>query len=95
MNFQSLCTGTYIFVNGPVKDVIVLESLSNKEIAEDFSEVRVIRLIIKPQASSVIQVNGKLVGKATAKHLGRCSHFFLHDAVILLLLSSRFESLPW
>lgn len=83
-----------VLVDGPVKDVIVLEGLANKEIAENLSQVRVVRLVIETERSSVIEIDGELIGKATAKDLGWCRHLLLHDTIVLLLLGSSLQSLP-
>lgn len=83
-----------ILVDRPVKDIVVLETLSHKEVAEDLSEVGVVRLVVKAQGTGIIQVDGKLVGKAAAQDLGGSGHFLFHDPIILLLLRGGFESLP-
>lgn len=83
-----------VLIHGPVKDVIILESLADEEIAEDLAKVRVVRLVIEAEGTGVVQVNGKLVGEATAEDLGGSRHLLLHDAVVLLLLRGSLESLP-
>lgn len=40
---------TYVFVYGPVKDIIVLESFPYEQVPKDLAEVRVIGLVIEPQ----------------------------------------------
>ena len=62
---------------------------------EDLSEVDVIWLGIEAEGTSVVEVNGKLVGQAMAKDFGTGGHFLKHDAVILLLRGSSLETLPW
>ena len=84
-----------VLVDGPIEDVVILESLADKEIAEDLTEVRVVWLVVETKGASVVQVDGKLVREAAAKDLGWGGHLLLHDAVVLLLLSSSLESLPW
>jgi len=84
-----------VFVDGPIKDIIILETLTNEEITEDLSKVRVIRLVIETEGTGVVEVDGKLVGEASAKDLGGSCHLLLHDTVILLLLGSSLETLPW
>ena len=84
-----------VLVDGPIKDIVILETLTNEEITEDLSEVRVIRLVIKAEGSSVVEVDGKLVREASAENLGGSCHLLLHDAVILLLLGGSLETLPW
>lgn len=84
-----------VLVDGPIEDVIVLETLTNEEIAEDLAEVRVVGLVIETKGTSVVEVDGELIGEATAKDLGWSGHLLLHDTVVLLLLGSSLEPLPW
>jgi hypothetical protein len=83
-----------VLVDGPIEHIIVLEAFTDKEITEDLAEVRVVRLVIKAEGASVVQINGELVGEATAEHLSGSGHLLLHDAVILLLLGGRLKTLP-
>jgi hypothetical protein len=83
-----------VLVDGPIEDIVVLEALTDEEIAEDLAEIGVVRLVIEAQGAGVVQVDGKLVRKATAKNLGRGCHLFLHDAVVFLLLGGRLKTLP-
>ena len=83
-----------ILVHGPVEHVIVLEAFTDEEITEDLAEVRVVRLVIEAERTGVVQVDGKLVGEATAEDLGRSRHLLLHDAVVLLFLGGRLKTLP-
>lgn len=80
---------------GPVEDIVVLKTLANEEITEDHSEVDVIWLGIEAEGTSIIEVNGKLVGQTMAKDFGTGGHFLKHDAVIPLLRGSSLETLPW
>ena len=84
-----------VFVDGPVEHVVVLEAFADKEITEDLTKIGVVRLVIETKRSSIVQIDGKLVGEATAEHLGGGSHLLLHDPVVLLLLRSSLEPLPW
>jgi hypothetical protein len=83
-----------VLVDGPVEDVVVLEALTDEEIAEDLAQVRVVGLVVEAERACVVEIDGKLVGEATAEDLGGRGHLLLHDAVVLLLLGGRFESLP-
>lgn len=83
-----------VLVDGPVEDVVVLESFTNEEIAEDLAEVAVVGLVVEAERAGVVEVDGELVGEATAKDLGGGGHLLLHDAVILLLLGGSLETLP-
>lgn len=83
-----------VLVHGPIEDVVVLESFTDEEVAENLTEVAVVRLVVESEGSSVVEVDGELVGEATAKDLGRCGHLLLHDTVILLLLGGSLKSLP-
>ena len=83
-----------VFVHGPIKDIVILETLTNEEITEDLSEVRVVRLVIETKGASVVEVDSKLVGEATAEDFSGSCHLLLHDAVILLLLGRSLQALP-
>lgn len=79
----------------PVENVIILEAFSNKQVSEELSKIRVIGLVIESKGSTVVEIDGELVGEASAENLGGSSHLLLHDSVVLLLLGSSLESLPW
>ena len=83
-----------VLIDGPVEDVVVLEALTDEEVAEDLSQVRVVGLVIKAEGTSVVEVDGELVGEATAEDLGWGGHLLLHDPVVLLLLGSSLQALP-
>lgn len=83
-----------VLVDGPVEDVIVLEALTDEEVTEDLAQVAVVGLVVETQRTSVVQVDGKLVGEASAQDLGGSSHLLLHDAVVLLLLGGSLQTLP-
>lgn len=91
---EVLSNKTYVFVNCPVEDVVILKPFSYEQIPEDLAEVGIIRLVIESQGASIVEVNGKFVGEATAKDLGRGGHLLLHDTIVLLLLGSSLQSLP-
>lgn len=84
-----------VLVDRPVEDIVILETFTNEEITEDLSEVRVIWLVVEAEGASVVEVDGKLIGESTAEDFGRGRHLLLHDPVILLLLGSSLETLPW
>jgi hypothetical protein len=83
-----------VLVHGPVENIVILEAFANEEIAEDLAQVRVIGFVIEAEGTGVVQVDGKLVGEATAEDLCGGCHLLLHDTVVLLLLGSSLESLP-
>lgn len=83
-----------VLVDSPVEDVIILESLTDKQVTEDLAQVAVVGLVVETQGTSVVQVDGELVGEATAKDLGGGGHLLLHDAVVLLLLGGSLQALP-
>ena len=83
-----------ILVDGPVKDVVVLESFPDKQVTEDLAEVRIVRLIVETKGASVVQVDGKLIGESTAKNFRRGRHLLFHDPVILLFFGGSLQSLP-
>ena len=81
-------------VPSSIKDVVVLMSLTNKEITEKFAQVGIVRLIIEAKSTSVIQEDAKLGGESTAKEIRGSGHLLLHDTIVLLLLRSSLETLP-
>lgn len=83
-----------VLVDGPIEDVVVLEALTDEEIAEDLAEVGVVGLVVEAEGTSVVQVDGELVGEAAAQDFGGSGHLLLHDAVVLLLLGRRLQTLP-
>jgi hypothetical protein len=58
--------GRYVFEDGPVEDVVVLESFTDEKIPEEFAQVSVIGFIIESQRPSIIQEDGKFIGKSPA-----------------------------
>lgn len=87
------------FVNGgaldaPVKDVVVLVTFTNEKVTEELAEVRVVRLVIEPQSTGVVEEDAELIGEAAAEQVGGGGHLLLHDAIVLLLLGGSLESLP-
>ena len=83
-----------VLVDGPIEDVVILEAFTNEQITEDLAEVRVVGLVVEAKRASVVEVDGELVGEATAENLGGGGHLLLHDAVVLLLLSGSLQTLP-
>ena len=83
-----------VLVHSPVEDVVVLEALADKEIAEDLAQVGVVRLIVEAEATGVVEVDGELVREAAAQDFRGRGHLLLHDAVVLLLLGRRLKALP-
>ncbi|PWV12354.1 putative DNA-directed RNA polymerase subunit [Trypanosoma cruzi] len=78
----------------PVKHVVHVVPLPNEELSEEPFQVAVVRLVLEAQASGVVEVRGKLRGKALAQHLhGRCL-LALGYARVLFLLRVRFQALP-
>ena len=83
-----------VLVHGPIENVVVLESLADKEITEDLAEVGVVWLVVEAKGTGVVEVDGELIWESTAEDLGWSGHLLLHDAVVLLLLGGSLESLP-
>jgi hypothetical protein len=83
-----------VLVDSPIEDIVILETLTNEEITEDLSKVRVIWLVIEAEGTSVVEVDGELVGEASAENFSWGSHLLLHDAIVLLLLGGSLEALP-
>jgi len=84
-----------VLVNGPIENIVVLEALTDEEITEDLSKVRVVRLVVEAEGTSVVEVDCELVGETAAENLSWSGHLLFHDTVILLLLGSSLETLPW
>ena len=83
-----------VLVHGPVEHVVVLESLTDEQVAEDLAQVGVVWLVVEAEAAGVVEVDGKLVWKAAAQDFSWGSHLLLHDTVVLLLLGRRLKALP-
>jgi len=83
-----------VLVDGPVEDIVVLETFADEEITEDLAEVRVVGLVVEAKRASVVEVDGELVGEATAEDLGGSGHLLLHDTIVLLLLGGSLQTLP-
>ena len=83
-----------VLVDSPIKNVVVLETLTNKEVPEDLAEVGVVGLVIEAERTSIVEVDRKFVGETTAEDLGWGGHLLLHDSVILLLLGRSLQALP-
>ncbi|KAI3487940.1 hypothetical protein L1887_48023 [Cichorium endivia] len=81
-------------LDGPVKDVVVLEALADEEVAEELTEVRVVGLVVEAERTAAVEIDGHLRGEAAAEELGGGGHLLLHDAVVLLLLGGGLETLP-
>lgn len=47
---------THKFQHVPVKDIVVGEALAVEEVAEELSQIRVVRFVIKPQRAAEIEV---------------------------------------
>lgn len=84
----------YVFVDSPVKDIVILETFPDKQVPEDLTKIRVVGLVIKPEGSGVVEVDSELVGESTAENLSGSGHFLLHNTIILLLFGSSLQSLP-
>ena len=67
----------------------------SKEISEELAQVGVVWFVIKAQAAAVVEVGGEVNGKALAEDLDGRGHLLLTDLLILLLLGSSLEALPW
>jgi len=80
--------------NAPIKDVVILISLTNKEIMEKFAKAGVVWLVIKTKSASVNQEDAKLSRQSTAQCICGNGHLLHYNMVILLLLRSSFEILP-
>ena len=60
-----------VLEDGPVKHVVPLEALTGEELTEKFSEVGIVRLVIKAEGPAILKIRHKLRGEPLAKHLRR------------------------
>ena len=58
-----------VLVHSPIEDVVVLETLAHKEIAENLAQVAVVGLVVEAQRAAVVEVDGELVAEAAAEEL--------------------------
>lgn len=63
----------------PIKDVIVLEPFTDKQVTEKFAKVRVVGLVVEAKGPAVVEVDGKLVREASAENLGGGSHLWSYQ----------------
>lgn len=78
----------------PIENVIVGEPFPDEEVPEEFSEVRVVRFVVEPEGSTVVEKDGEFVGEPSDEVFGWGRHLLLHDPVVLLLLGGGLETLP-
>ncbi len=52
------------------------------------------RLIVEAESAAIVEENSEFIREATAKKVGQGRHLLLHNAVVLLLLRRRLQSLP-
>ena len=83
-----------IFIHSPVEDVIILETLTHKQVTEDLPQIGVVWLVIEAEAACVVKIDGELVREATAQDFGWRRHLLFHDSVVLLLFRGRLKTLP-
>ena len=78
----------------PVEDIVHLVALSNEQLTEEFSQIRIVRPVLKAQGASIVHVGGKLWWTTLAQGLHRCGDLLLTDFLVLLLLGGTLQSLP-
>jgi hypothetical protein len=84
-----------IVVDGPIKDIVVLETLTNEEITEDLSEIRVIRLVVKAEGMNVVEVDGELIREAMQRtSVGVVIFFSMIRSYLCFLVASSLKALP-
>uniref|UniRef100_A0A3Q0R6T6 Uncharacterized protein n=1 Tax=Amphilophus citrinellus TaxID=61819 RepID=A0A3Q0R6T6_AMPCI len=59
-NTSNIMINTHKFQHVPVKYIVIREALSVEQVSEELPQIRVIRLVIKAQRATKIQVGGKL-----------------------------------
>ena len=58
-----------VALDGPVENVVVLESLANKEVAEQLAEVRRVGLVVKAKSAAVVEEDSELAGEPTEEEV--------------------------
>jgi hypothetical protein len=81
-------------LDAPVEHIVVLVTLTGEKVPEELAQVGVVRLVIEPQGTGIVQEDPELVGETAAEKVGRGCHLLFHDTVVLLLLCSRLQALP-
>ena len=61
-------------LDGPVKDIVVLEAFADKQVAEELAEVRVVGLVVEAERTAVVEIDCELVGEAAAEDFGGGRH---------------------
>ena len=82
-------------LDAPVKNIIILVTFTDKEIAEKFSQIGVIRFVVEAESPGVVQKYAEFVGEPAAEEIRGGGHLLFHDTIVFLLLGSGFETLPW
>jgi hypothetical protein len=57
-----------------IEDVVVLITFADEEISEELAKVRVVRLVVEAQCTSVVEKDTELVGEAATEEIGGCGH---------------------
>ena len=51
--------GLQIFEDSPIEHIVVIETLACEDIAEDFAQVGVFGLVVKPKRTDVVEIRSK------------------------------------
>ena len=78
----------------PIKDVVIMVSLANREIAEEFAQVGIVWPLIEAKSTSIIQEDAKLGRESMTQEICGSGHLHLLDTTILLFYRSDLETLP-
>lgn len=81
-------------LDAPVEDIIVLVTLADKEVAEEFAQVAIVGLVVKAEGTAIVEENAEFIGEAATEQVGRSGHLLLHNTIVLLLLGGSLETLP-
>ena len=81
-------------LNRPVEYVVILKTLADEEIAEEFAKIGVIRLVVKPQITDILEIGCEFLWEVTAKFLGRDVYLPLFNALVSLVLRRSLQALP-
>ena len=90
----NLCS-RLLFEYCPIKDVVVLVVESSTQDSEQLAQVHIIWSFVEAETTTVVEVHCELCRKGFAESFDRSRHLLLADLVILLLLVSRLQTLPW
>ena len=78
----------------PIEYEVVFIAHAVEEILKQLPQVANVRLLLKLETPTVVEVDAKLVGQTLGQRLYRCRQFLVPNLLILLLLCPGWQSLP-